>query len=146
MPVNPADRQFSDDDLRELFTTPAHMPERPIPAYMFDEGADHSSAPLIRELGVFVTTAQDQMLTGEKSDYRILAHARGLGCTLIVNDEAYENFHKRLMLLRLNHAGIIWIKLGVAPDRIVSYTEFVMNRSDEKESSNILYNQYKKIR
>jgi hypothetical protein len=145
MPINKADRQFSDDELRILFTDPSAMPERPTPAYLYDEGADQTSLPL-RQAGIMATTVQEQGSGGELSDYRILAHARRLGCTLIVNDEAYKLLHEQLMQLRLNHAGIIWIRLGIVPERVASFAEFLRDRSEEKEVSNLLYNDYRALR
>jgi hypothetical protein len=76
MPVNPADRSISDDDLIALFSDPPVIPHRDVPAFMYDEGMDQRSIEMIRQgLDLYVTTAQAQGLEHEKSDFRVVAHA-----------------------------------------------------------------------
>src|SRR3990172_3535365 len=97
MPVNPADRSFTDDDLIALFSDPLTIPQRDVPAFMFDEGMGQRSVMLIRQaLELHVTTAQEQGLVHEKSDFRVVAHARRFGYTLVAEDKAYKKLHVRL--------------------------------------------------
>jgi len=142
MPINPPDQALTESELKSLFTDPPVRPERPVPTYMFDEGADQTALPLMRALPAFVTSVQAQNLAGLASDFHVLAHARSLGCTLIVNDKAFKKHHDRLISLGLSHSGIIWLKRGLDPEKLVAFAERMREVSENKGVANLLYDQF----
>jgi predicted nuclease of predicted toxin-antitoxin system len=147
MPVNPADRGLTDEELVRLFTEPQIIPEREVPAFMYDEGMDQRSADMIRRtLDLHVTTVQEQELTEEDSDFRVLAHARKFGYTLIVRDKGFKKLHVRLEELGLNHAGIVWARKYLPPEQVLLFAARWMELAIEKEIHNILYYRYWEIR
>ncbi len=146
MPINPPDRALTESELKSLFTDPPVRPERPVPAYMFDEGADQTALPIMRALPAFVTSVQAQNLAGLASDFQVLAHARSLGCTLIVNDKTFKKHHDRLMSMELGHSGIIWLKRGLAPELLVSFAERMQEVSEQKGVANLLYDQFLRMK
>src|SRR5688572_24351278 len=107
--LNPQDRSWDDDALTALFTQPSEIPTRFSMALMFDEGVNQKIIPTLLERceRLNITTVQKEGLTGEKSDYQVLAHARRIACTLVVDDVDYYWADRRLNELGLNHAGII---------------------------------------
>lgn len=137
MPVNPADRELSDEELTELFSDPPHLPERIIPALMYDEGVDQRSIPLIKQrVDMFITTVQEQGLAQEPSDFRILATARQYAWTLVVEDKAFrEHIPERLITLGLSHAGIILVKKYLPPQRLCDFVEMSYQRCVEKDTN-----------
>lgn len=147
MPVNPEDRRLSDDDLIRLFTDPPTMPEREVPAFMYDEGMNQRSAAMIREkVDLHVTTVQAEGLITGNSDFQVLAYARKLGYTLIVRDKGFKRLHQRLQVLGLTHAGIVWTRKYLAPERVLAFAEYWTQIAIEKEIPNILYHRYWEIR
>ena len=137
MPVNPADRQLSDEELIALFSEPAHLPERLIPALLYDEGVDQRSIPLIKQrVDIFITTVHEQGLTAEPSDFRILAAARRQALTLVVEDQAFrEHIPDRLGRLGLSHAGIILVKKYLPPQRLCDFIEMGYRRCVDKDTN-----------
>lgn len=146
MPVNPADRAFSDAELKALFADPPTIPERAVPAFLYDAGMDQRSVALIRQtLDLHVTTVQEQGLEDEKSDFRILAYARRSGYTLVVRDRGFKRLHHRLETLGLTHAGIVWVRHTLPPERVLAFAEQWTGIAIEKDIPNILYHRYWKI-
>jgi hypothetical protein len=137
MPINPADRRLKDEELIALFSEPAHIPERLIPALMYDEGVDQRSIPLIKQtVDIFVTTVHEQGLVAEPSDFRILAAARRQGLTLVVEDQAFrEHIPDRLVTLGLSHAGIILVRKYLSPQRLCDFIEMGCQRCVEKDTN-----------
>ena len=145
MPVNPEDQLLGDDELVELFTDPETIPERSAPAFMTDENVDQRCIEPIRSLDLFVTTTHEQGLSGEKSDYLVLAHARKIGCALIVRDAAFEKLHNRLLDLGLSHAGILYVSFKRAPQDVVAFVQSVYERAIEKDTPSLLRYLYWKV-
>jgi hypothetical protein len=140
MPINPDDRQLTDEMLIEMFTDPPLIPVRSAPAFLYDEGVEHTSIVTLREkLKLYVTTVQDQRLTGETSDLRILAHARGIGCTLVAHDKAYPRHHERLSTLGLSHAGILYVPRRRTPQDVIDWIEASYERAIEIDAPDLLY-------
>jgi hypothetical protein len=120
---------------------------RDVPAFMYDSGMDQRSVTMIRDaLDIYVTTAQEHGLGEEKSDFRILAHARRLGCTLIVRDKGFKHLHTRLESLELSHAGIVWAKKYLPPERMLAFAAQWVSLSIEKEIPNVFYYRYWEVR
>jgi hypothetical protein len=146
MPINPADRLLSDDDLRGMFFNPARIPQRSAPAFMYDEDMDQESiGPLRETLRLYITTVQEQGLQGEKSDYRILAHARSIGCTLITRDKMFKSLHDHLDDIGCSHAGIIFVPFSRTPDDVIAFVTDLMERVEEKDAPDILFYNYWRI-
>jgi hypothetical protein len=139
---NPVDRGLSDEEIIALFSDPAEIPERFSMALMFDEGVNQDAIiPLLNRCPrLNITTTQDQALTGEKSDFRILSHARGIACTLVAEDKIYETHHQRVQNLALSHAGIIYVPETVDPERLIEFVVERYERSIEKDAPNLLHN------
>lgn len=112
---------------------------------MLDESGDHRCIEPIRALGLYVTTTSEQGLIGEPSDLQVLAHARRLGCVLIVRDMGYERLHERLLDLGLSHAGIIYFSFNRTPDDVVAFVESMYRRAVDKEAPSILRYIYWKV-
>lgn len=147
MPVNPADRAMTDEELVALFSTVKVMPERIPPAFIYDEGVNQLSIVQIRrELNIFITTVQEQGLAGEPSDFRLLAYAKEHGWTFVAEDDAFRDYiRRRLIQLSLTHAGIIQVHKYHAPERLRDFVVTGCERAIEKET-NIFLNQYWQMR
>lgn len=145
MPVNPEDRLLSDDELVKLFTDPEIIPDRSALAFMTDENVDQWCIEPIRKLDLFVTTVYEQRLSGEKSDYLVLAHARKMACSLIARDAAFEQLHNRLLDLGLSHAGIIYVSFKRTPEDVVAFVQSVNDRAIEKDAPSLLRCLYWKV-
>jgi hypothetical protein len=137
MPVNPDDRQISDEELLALFSSPIQLPERIVPALIYDEGVDQRSIGLVKQrIDLFVTTVQKQGLAQETSDFRILAAARQQIWTLVVEDKAFRTYiPERLMGLGLSHAGIILVRKYLPPQRLCDFIEMGYRRCIEKDTN-----------
>jgi hypothetical protein len=140
MPINRDDRLLTDEMLIELFTAPPLIPVRSAPAFMYDEGVEHASiVPLREKLKLYITTVQDQGLSGETSDLRILAHARRIGCTLVAHDKAYPRHHERLSMLGLSHAGILYAPRSRTPQDVIDWIEASYERAIEIDAPDLLH-------
>ena len=145
MPVNPADRDLSDEDLFELFSTPPQIPILSAPAFLFDEDVDQRSIPLIEALGLLVSTVADEGLTGERSDFRVLARARSKGKTLVTADKASHALHHRMVDLGLSHAGIIYLNMKRKPEDLAAFVEGVYRQIQEKDMPEMLHHLWWKV-
>ena len=107
MALNPADRAFSDDDLRRMFG--GTLPRRKQVAYFLDENfMGNEAVEFMRDEDVRVITVADRGLAGVDSDYLILSEARKLGCVTVTRDAGFDLLHQRIVSHRdLAHAGII---------------------------------------
>jgi hypothetical protein len=112
--LNPADRLLTDQQIVEIYQDPPLIPVRYAMALMFDEGVNQQAIPLLLDRldRLIITTVQQEGLTGEVSDFRLLAHARKIACTLVVDDAGYYWIDRRLHALGLSHAGIIVVSSG----------------------------------
>jgi hypothetical protein len=145
MPVNPADRNFSDEDLISLFSTPRIIPILSAPAFLFDEDVDQGSIPHIEALGLLVSTVMGEGLGGESSDFQVLAHARSLGRTLVTSDKASRSLHRRLLDLNLGHAGIIYLGMKREAADLVAFIEEMYHQSVEKDIPTVLHHMWWKV-
>lgn len=107
MALNPADRAFSDGDLRRMFG--GEMPRRESLAFYLDANLmAEALAADIRDFGFPAITAANRDLALEVSDYAVLSDARTLGCVLVTRDRGFELIHIRLgRLSGVSHAGIM---------------------------------------
>ncbi len=145
MPINPVDRQLSDEALIKLFSDPEQIPERSAPAFMLDENADQRCISPIRAMNLYITTVVEQGLIGETSDFRVLAHARKIGCALIVRDEGFRHLHEQLLDLGLSYAGIIFFSFNRSPDDVVAFVRSINERAIEKNIPSMLRYLYWKV-
>lgn len=140
MPINPADRLLSDDDLAKLFGEPPQIPERSALAFMYDEGVNQQGIDFLRgELRLYVTSVQEQGLAGEESDLRVLAHARRIGCALVTQDKGFISHHWRLHDMGLNHAGIIFVRISRSTTEVMEWIQATYQRSVELEAPSYLH-------
>jgi hypothetical protein len=141
--LNPADKQFSDEELIDLFSEPPDIPERFSMALLFDEGVNQLAIPVLLErcARLNITTVQREGLAGEKSDYRLLAHARSIACTMIVDDDGYYLIIERLDSLNLNHAGVIFAESSTERglQRLITFIETNYQQSIHKDMPDLLH-------
>jgi hypothetical protein len=143
--LNPLDRGWTDEALIALYTDPPQIPYRHSMALMFDEGVNQKAIPILLKgcERLNITTVQKELLTGEKSDYQVLAHARGKACTLVAEDQIFAAVHQRLSNLKLSHAGIIWVRDSdelLLP--LIQFIEEMYERSIDKDIPDILHRMY----
>lgn len=146
MPINPADRSMSDEQIAQLLSQPSVMPERSAPAFMYDEGMEYQSISLVQdELPIYLTTVQEQGLAGEESDFVILARARAIGCTLVVHDKAFRLHHLRLQKLSLTHAGILYVPINRTVEDVANWIIAAYERSIELDAPALLHHLFWRV-
>lgn len=141
--LNPADRLLTDEQLIALYRDPPLIPVRYSMALMFDEGVNQQAIPVLldRLEHLAITTVQEEGLTGDVSDFHLLAHARKIACTLVVDDAGYYLIDRRLTTLGLDHAGIIVVSSGtdLGFQRFIAFVEAMYERSIEKDIPDVLH-------
>ena len=142
--LNPADKGLDDQELIRLFSDPKQIPERYSMALMFDEGVNQKAiAPLLNRCErLNITTVQIEELSGEASDWQLLAYARRIACTLVVEDQIYAQFHRKLDALGIGHAGIIWVRdSDELLDALIEFVAQMYQHSIDKDAPNLLHHE-----
>lgn len=107
---NAEDRDFSDEDLLEMFGQEIQYGKEL--CFLLDESASRRIVlGLQKNLGIGVTLLEDIGMKGESSDFRVLRAAADRGCILIAANGHFGNIHSRLQSIPDTfHPGILWIK------------------------------------
>lgn len=114
MPVplsfNPADRLFSDDDLREMFGNAIQYGKEM--GFVFDASVDQTvMSGLRKNYGINIILPQEIGIQDEASDFRVLLAATERGCILVAVNSHFRSIFKRLEEVEgAHHAGLIWVK------------------------------------
>ena len=123
--MNLEDLQIDPEEFRRLFTGEIQYPKE-ISLYL-DESSSHRAKSLWSE-GITVTTVEEQGQKGQPSDFRVLAHARKLGCILITRDKHFIHINDIIQNdENASHAGIILVKSKQARNDPFVVIEFVIN-------------------
>lgn len=107
MKLNPADRDLTDDEIRQLFSG-AIVWQKEVSFYLDENMMSTRTLQRLRHAGVRILTVVSRGLVGQKSDVALLLDARRQGCIFVTYDRGFEILHHRLLgISGAAHAGIL---------------------------------------
>lgn len=106
--MNKEDQNVTDEQVKEWFSKP--LPDEDRIAFFLDEHISMRVYDALSEADIPVTTVDLEGLSGEKSDFRVLARATELGMVLVAADRDFREIHNRIVSIDgASHAGIIHV-------------------------------------
>jgi predicted nuclease of predicted toxin-antitoxin system len=104
--MNPADRAITDAELITMFS--GDIPDTT--GYYLDANIDQQVAELLRQSTIRLTDAYDQQQAAERSDIRVLARARQIGCIMVTKDLDFVEIDSRIGAIdELSHLGVLLV-------------------------------------